>query len=482
MTAPVGTAARRAGREARHAADLHRAHSALTAWMQQQQQQQPHTGPSTTTDIQPTEAVKFLRWYTRQPAHQGAQLPTGRMIVAPNLLRTVSQHCAENWNVSQGGASASRDTSDGADSDASSTSSLDIAEGADRSETCNPFSSKEVKSLCAQYAMAVGRLGFLTKGVLMLNLPGLELCLCQHIAQQPCRLHPARRSASKRDVASSCACLGHSPEIFGMNAGAEAFRPEKVVRLLAHLWGQAKKFGEAGNFAEVVWIYQLGTAACMMQQLNACATDIRCLTLHDLILPGQESGSGLIACVHALVNNLPIPGLEIVLATAERDLMRSALPAHQVDFMSCGAWAAMLAVTSQRLGNPVQEYLFRQQDTHAASSSDAFKQSPVTSKALSQGLQEYLRQLQQHAGESCRSIKTCGAVRLAGAGLTATEQSQAESVCTYIASHVHPSLPWVPCPCCNEFWETEPAQELLRAVSGTERIIDAARTRSEPQA
>ena len=89
MNTPVGTAARLAGQEARHAADLHRARSALTAWMQQQQQQQlqPYTGPSTITDIQPSQKLQSFYSGTRaSQLNRGTQLPDRHpMISGPQV-------------------------------------------------------------------------------------------------------------------------------------------------------------------------------------------------------------------------------------------------------------------------------------------------------------------------------------------------------------------------------------------------------------
>ena len=101
-------------------------------------------------------------------------MPDGTPIMAPKSMRTVRQHCVEIWSSEQGNTSASRDTTDGADSADSSTGSQTIpTKGPGSSEPANSFSSTEVSSTCAQYAMTASKLGFLTKGVLSLTA-GLE--------------------------------------------------------------------------------------------------------------------------------------------------------------------------------------------------------------------------------------------------------------------------------------------------------------------
>ena len=279
-----------------------------------------------------------------------------------------------------------------------------------------------------------------------------------------------------------------------MRAAAKAIRREKVVWLLAHLWGQAQVTMRDGKHAESVWIYQLGTAACVMQQINARAGDVRCLTLHQLILPGQESGSGLIACVHAAYGNLPIPDLVYVPGHTktffEVSHQRFSLPAHEVDFMSPATWAGMLVFAAKQLGSPVENYLLRQRRLGAnmQKSPTAFTESPVSTTALCRGFRKYLDDIGQLDGETCHSFRTGGAVCLAAAGLHAGQvsaelyQAQATSAYSYMAAHVKPRIPWQPCPCCKHFLEDAPAQKLMLEVSEAERRIDAARAHSNSQA
>ena len=251
--------------------------------------------------------------------------------------------------------------------------------------------------------------------------------------------------------------------------------------------GQATVSRKAGNFVEVVWICQLGLAACMMQQLNACANDIRCLTLHELILPGQESGSGLPACVHALINDLPVPGLEIVLGNHLSGTCMGEVHCQPIRCLSCAVvhgqacwqsphstWAVLCKNTCSGSGTPSVGNSLRR--LSATISCDHQSTLPGPAGALEAAPAACRGDMSQHQdmrgstlGCQCWA-DCCRAVW------------QAESACTYMASHVHPRMPWVPCTCCTELWENEPAQELLQAVSGMERIIDAARTRSEPQA
>lgn len=161
-------APRFADQAAQRDAVLHRARAALTAWLQQQ----PDTGPNIITAIQAQQAVQFLLWYTRQPAYRRAQLPDSTAIVAPGSLHAVSLRCASIWSTDRGIAVARGDTRDEADSDISISSLDSDTDGNEGSvETPNPFRSVEVRSLCAEYAMGIGRLGFLPKGAPF--LPGL---------------------------------------------------------------------------------------------------------------------------------------------------------------------------------------------------------------------------------------------------------------------------------------------------------------------
>ena len=273
-----------------------------------------------------------------------------------------------------------------------------------------------------------------------------------------------------------------------MHAAAEAYRPEKVVRLLAHLWGQATEFMETGKPAEALWVCQMGTTACIMQQLNARAGDIRCLTLHQVVLPGQESGSGLPACVYALNNGLPVPDLEIIPGHTktffDMNLKRFSLPAHEVPFMCFGTWLGALAYTADYLGRPLQHYLFRQrvQGGNLQKSPAAFQSAAVTTRRLTAGFQKSLEQLSLYAGEACHSFRTGGAVCLAASGHHAGQvsaelyQAQANSAFTYMAAHVPARMVGVPCMCCKKLWEDEPARKLMQAVSEIEQMIDAAHT------
>lgn len=175
METTAEIAPRLASRAVRHADDLRRTREALTVWIQQQ----PDSGPGAISEILAPQAVRFLRWYSRQPAYRGAQLPSGLAIVAPKSLHNVSLRCVKIWNTDTGNAAASWDDDSDAESDDGSMGSLDLDTDEDTgsSEMSNPFSSTEVRTTCAEYAMSAGKLGFLSKGVSC--LPGSQLMLAR---------------------------------------------------------------------------------------------------------------------------------------------------------------------------------------------------------------------------------------------------------------------------------------------------------------